>query len=197
MELLRGFHLWLNGMAANTMRCWSNVSVSDVGPGWWYWEAVYYNFQKGPSCLSSASLSAKLAVLQLFVDTHRLFLPTDFSQTAWNEILCRVEILGSVWRTITSSHCRGRDFLMVTKNCTGAVGTHREATLIPSAEKCLHHVTVTVHCVAFFSFNPTLWEKNNRKYFFQVLGCYVSLSLALMTQVCVCVDILFGTNHPL
>lgn len=21
MELLRGFHLWLNGMAANTMRC--------------------------------------------------------------------------------------------------------------------------------------------------------------------------------
>lgn len=104
MELLRGFHLWLSG--TNTMRCWSNVSVSDVGPGW-YWEAVYYNFQKGPSCLSSASLSAKLAVLQLFVDTHRLFLPTDFSQTAWNEILCHVEILGSVRRTITSSHCRG------------------------------------------------------------------------------------------
>lgn len=106
---------------------------SAIGLGWWYWEAVYYNFQKGPSCLSSASLSAKLAVLQLFMDTHRLFLPTDFSQTAWNEILCLVEILGSVRRTITSSHCRGRDFLMVTKNCTGAVGTHREATLIPSA----------------------------------------------------------------
>lgn len=64
-----------------------NVSVTSVSPGWWYWAAVNYRvllqLPKRSQLSFSASLSAKLAVLQLFMDAHGLFLPADSSRTVW------------------------------------------------------------------------------------------------------------------
>ena len=59
------------------MRSWSNVSVTDVRLGWWYWGAVNYivplQLPKRSQLSFSASLSAKLAIQQLFMDARRLF----------------------------------------------------------------------------------------------------------------------------
>lgn len=86
LELLSGFHLWLNGKARNTMRSWSNVSVIQCKPRWWYWAAVNYRvllqFPNRSQLSLSASLSSKLAIVQPSMDAHALHLPAA-SRTVW------------------------------------------------------------------------------------------------------------------
>lgn len=87
------------------------MSVTDVSLGGWYWAAVNYivrlQLPKRSQLSFSASLSAKLAVPQLFMDAHGLFLPTDVSQIVWKWDCVQSWNFRWVWRAVAFSQCRG------------------------------------------------------------------------------------------